>query len=419
MKNNRLKINLIFWFIALSLILSFCLPVTATGIYIVTEEGQFYDDSGDAIGLFVSGNYVYVADGTDGLEIIDITDPSNPTEVGSYYNDSGEAYEVVVSDDYAYVADGSDGLEIIDISTPSSPTKVGSYSDGEDGFCVAINGNYVYFGDGGGLKVLDVSIPSSPTKVHESLNELGCYDVLVVGDLLYTIGSSYFIHDISTPSTPIGVGASLPWAFQMKIAVSGEHAFVAKSSGGFYVVNITDATDPFVMNGWDYATLTEAYDVAVDGTVVFTAYGPNGVYIVNLTYYPDFAPPDNVEYEDFGFYYDDSGVAKGILVDEDYIYVADADDGLELLTYAFDSDEDGLSDEEETTLGDDGYLTDPDDPDSDDDGFTDKEEADAGTNPNDPEDYPTETVGFTTGVLLIISVLSLFGLLFISTKRKK
>jgi hypothetical protein len=418
MINKRLKLNLIFLFIALSLILSFCLPVTATGIYIVTEEGQFYDDSGEAIGLFVSGNYVYVADGTDGLEIIDITDPSNPTEVGSYYNDSGEAYEVCVSGDYAYVADGSDGLEIIDISTPSSPTKVGSYYDGEDVFCVAIKSSYVYIGDGGGLKVLDVSTPSSPTKVHEALSEGGCIDVLVVGDFLYTIGSGYFIHDISTPSTPTGVGASLAWAFQLRIAVSGEHAFVAKSSGGFYVVNISDSTDPFVMNGWESGTLTEAYDVAVDGTVAFSAYGPHGVFIVNLTYYPEVPPPDNVVYDVIGEYSDDSGVAKGILVDEDYIYVADGDDGLEILTYAFDSDEDGLSDEEETTLGDDGYLTDPDDPDSDDDGYTDKEEFDAGTNPNDPADYPTEVAGLATGVLLIIGTFSLLSLLIISRKRK-
>ncbi|NHK31937.1 MAG: hypothetical protein FK730_11335 [Asgard group archaeon] len=120
-----------------------------------------------------------------------------------------------------------------------------------------------------------------------------------------------------------------------------------------------------------------------------------------------------------GQYYDDSGVAKGILVDEDYIYVADGDDGLEILEYDFDSDEDGLSDEEETTLGDDGYLTDTDDPDSDDDGYTDKEEAEAGTDPNDPADYPTEAAGLTTGALLILGILSLFGVLFVSTKRKK
>lgn len=44
-----------------------------------------------------------------------------------------------------------------------------------------------------------------------------------------------------------------------------------------------------------------------------------------------------------------------------------------------DSDDDGLSDEEEEDLG-----TDPNDPDSDDDGIDDGDEVDCGSDPNDP-----------------------------------
>ncbi|HIG63338.1 MAG: hypothetical protein CXT74_00435 [Methanobacteriota archaeon] len=54
-----------------------------------------------------------------------------------------------------------------------------------------------------------------------------------------------------------------------------------------------------------------------------------------------------------------------------------------------DTDEDGLSDEEEGELG-----TDPNDPDTDGDGFGDGEEVWSGTDPNDPEDYPDEQGGF-------------------------
>ncbi|NHJ40585.1 MAG: hypothetical protein FK731_11180 [Asgard group archaeon] len=415
------KIILFSSFIIACFFLSIYLPVSATGTYIIEEEGQFYDDSGEAIGLFVSGNYVYVADGIDGLEIIDITDPSNPTEVGNYYNDSGEALEVFVSGNYAFVADKEDGLEIIDISTPSSPTKIGAYSDGEDVLCVAVSGNYAYIGDTEGVKVIDVSTPSSPTKVDEDIvPPFPVIDVLVVGDILYTIGGNYFTYDISTPSALIGLGAYLEWAFQLKVAVSGDLAYIARSNGGFYIVDVSDPSDPFVVGGWQYGTLTQANDVAADGTLVFSAYGPYGIYVVNVTYYPLVIDPEKTDIDLQGQYFDDSGVAKGILIDENFIYIADGTDGLEILEYAWDSDEDGLSDDEETTLGDDGYITDPDDPDSDDDGYTDKEEFDAGTNPNDPEDYPvTETAGLTTGILLIISFLSLFSLVFISTKRKK
>jgi hypothetical protein len=50
-----------------------------------------------------------------------------------------------------------------------------------------------------------------------------------------------------------------------------------------------------------------------------------------------------------------------------------------------DSDEDGLSDEEEADLG-----TDPEDPDTDGDGVSDGAEVDAGTDPLDAEDFPAD-----------------------------
>jgi len=50
-----------------------------------------------------------------------------------------------------------------------------------------------------------------------------------------------------------------------------------------------------------------------------------------------------------------------------------------------DSDADGLSNVEETSLGADGYFTDPDDPDSDDDGLNDGDEFTESTNPNDAD----------------------------------
>ena len=51
-----------------------------------------------------------------------------------------------------------------------------------------------------------------------------------------------------------------------------------------------------------------------------------------------------------------------------------------------DSDEDGLSDDEEEDLG-----TDPDDPDSDDDGVNDGDEVDCGSDPLDPNSKCTTT----------------------------
>ncbi len=67
-----------------------------------------------------------MADYGSGLQVIDISDPANPTLVGTY-DTPGYARGVAVSGDHAFVADGDSGLQVIDISDPANPTLVGTY----------------------------------------------------------------------------------------------------------------------------------------------------------------------------------------------------------------------------------------------------------------------------------------------------
>jgi hypothetical protein len=60
---------------------------------------------GLAEGVYVSGNYAYVADGGAGLRVIDVSNPANPREVG-FFDTPGFAEDVYVSGNYAYVAMG-------------------------------------------------------------------------------------------------------------------------------------------------------------------------------------------------------------------------------------------------------------------------------------------------------------------------
>jgi len=63
-----------------------------------------------------------LADGNSGLAVIDISDPTNPGTPG-YTDTAGNARGVYVSGDFAYVADALSGLAIIDLLyTPPTPT---------------------------------------------------------------------------------------------------------------------------------------------------------------------------------------------------------------------------------------------------------------------------------------------------------
>jgi hypothetical protein len=60
------------------------------------------------------------------LRVIDISNPTNPVEIGSY-DTPGEAFGVYVSGNFAYVADRDSGLRVIDISNPKNPVEIGFY----------------------------------------------------------------------------------------------------------------------------------------------------------------------------------------------------------------------------------------------------------------------------------------------------
>jgi hypothetical protein len=59
----------------------------------------------------VAGAYAYVAAGSSGLRVIDVSDPAAPVEVG-FYDTPGEAWGVAVAGDYVHLADGSAGLDV-------------------------------------------------------------------------------------------------------------------------------------------------------------------------------------------------------------------------------------------------------------------------------------------------------------------
>ncbi|MFM7478028.1 MAG: DUF4347 domain-containing protein, partial [Microcystis aeruginosa] len=88
---------------------------TYPGVFAPTLVGV-WDRLSYAYGVTVVGNYADAVGDT--LEIIDISNPSNPTFKGNY--DISEGQDVQIVGNYAYVADADSGLQIIDISNPTN-----------------------------------------------------------------------------------------------------------------------------------------------------------------------------------------------------------------------------------------------------------------------------------------------------------
>ncbi|MCB9063126.1 MAG: hypothetical protein H6622_16500 [Halobacteriovoraceae bacterium] len=84
--------------------------------------GSWNGFGGAANDVVFRNNYVYLAKDLRGLEIYNASDSSSIFLVGRY-DTAGVALGVSLSSDwnYAYVADGTNGLVVVDITTQTNP----------------------------------------------------------------------------------------------------------------------------------------------------------------------------------------------------------------------------------------------------------------------------------------------------------
>jgi hypothetical protein len=108
-----------------------------------------------------SGGYLYYGSGSV-LEVAELSSPGDPQPVGESAPLPGGVFGVAVAGDYAYLANGSGGLRVIDVSDPSAPVEVGFLETTGVFWGIAVSGSYAYVASWySGLRVIDVSTPSN------------------------------------------------------------------------------------------------------------------------------------------------------------------------------------------------------------------------------------------------------------------
>ncbi len=193
--------------------------------------------------IVIDWNYAYIASAvSDAIEIINISNPNNPTHVANIVNWAwwarlDDPRAIIKSWNYLYVAvNRSDSIEIIDVSTPSTPSHVAYIRDSWTTYLnwtrwLTIVWNYLYatsYSDDA-LEIIDISNPSNPTHVWSIRNTTRldwAHWVAVSWNYAYVTSNrndSMQVIDISNPSNPSLVWeitdwtALLNWAREIKI----------------------------------------------------------------------------------------------------------------------------------------------------------------------------------------------------------
>ena len=317
-------------------------------------------DGATAITTTVIGGHTYAlvaSTNYNGVQIIDITNPSTPTAVASISHDertfpalegsNGITTTAIDGRHYALVASlSSDGVQIIDITNPLTPGAVASIFDGDtdsDGNTFdALDGAYnvaihstndgtrhyalVTSFDNDGVQIIEITNPLTPAAVvsifdGDADSDGNTFDVLddanyvvtkVIGGRPYALVTGYSddgvqIIDITDPSLPTAAGSARQVGTFDELAgpratttimIDGRHyaLVVSRIDDGVQIIDITDPVRPTAtasvtdgVGGFNTLENTVAgYGIAtavIDGRhyALVPSYTDDGVQIIEIT----------------------------------------------------------------------------------------------------------------------------------------
>lgn len=190
--------------------------------------------------MAAQGNYVYIADEW-GLSIYDLSDPGAVKTAGRIQLDQSgdQTIALSVSGNYAYVADAGNGLQIVDVSNPADPQLVRTFKQGLTVGSVISDGNTLYLGHyGEGISAMRNSAPGSLPSLLGTFRTMSSVEEVTVSEnlLVSSEGSGGIeILDASNPAK-LQVKQAIPTpGFAWASVISGDYIYVADSFAGLLV----------------------------------------------------------------------------------------------------------------------------------------------------------------------------------------
>lgn len=232
------------------------------------------DLQNEAMGVQVVGNFAYLVGA--GLWVVNVSDPSHPVLQGVITYLAGRAEDVDVVGNFAYIA-GEQGIAIIDVSIPTNPTPRGSNSDHEWGYRLQVAGDFAYLADRM-LRVIDIHDPDAPAGRSSYDNYLRTAEgVRVVNNRAYVFGyAAGTILDLSVTSNPRRIG-SAPIARATDLQVVGNIVY----SVSLYQLSLIDIADP------TKTTFLGSYISSGSGSLGRVAVENNRAYVTQYSQYGD------------------------------------------------------------------------------------------------------------------------------------
>jgi choice-of-anchor B domain-containing protein len=280
------------------------------------EVGFILGETSSWRDLKVHGYYCYVTNETGGgVDIISLEDPFNPYKVGSHTSSTPTAHNLFIADGYAYLVGSGgggggtpswQGIIILELSDPENPTEVGRW---EETYIhdIFVKNDTAYACDiyNGSLFIIDVSDKTNPTTmVEHNYSNYGCHAVWVTDDSKYAVtgdeesGGYVYIFDIQDFNNINMVATWYPDEPQVQnksvhnVLIKDDLLYISYYVYGTRIVDISDPYDPIEVGYYDwypgqqglYSGNWGVYPFTENGLIYSTDYSGNGFFIMSYPY---------------------------------------------------------------------------------------------------------------------------------------
>ncbi len=234
------------------------MKVEANDSELSLEEVTIVYTGGDSFTAGIKDNILFVSDmDYRGLRVINITDPISPQLIDSYLVDNphGVAHWFDIVDEILYFADFGDGLEIVDISNPSQLSKIANWTDGFNVDSVVVSGTFAYtIGFEAGVRILNITDFENITKISEyKITDNNYASIFLVDDYLYiseinNTDRVMKIIDVTDPTNPTLANEIVEVSMIFGFQVIDDILYIGSASDGILIYNVTDPAQPVLMN---------------------------------------------------------------------------------------------------------------------------------------------------------------------------
>lgn len=207
---------------------------------------------GAAFTLTADNGRLYVGTSA-GMAVYSLSNPTQPEKLGSF--GGVDVRKIAIANDLAYLAAGTQGVVILDVSAPAAVSRVGGTILGEadDVVDLALSGNYVEVAANtsslpspvGRLRIVDVSNPTAPVEVYASaqLEQGKMNSIKHIGSLAAIGGAALHLFDTTNPQAPVKRSA-LPLRLGVKEVESVNGRPLVLNRTGLTVIDIADPANP-------------------------------------------------------------------------------------------------------------------------------------------------------------------------------